>query len=238
MIERLLLLSDDEILHSTFKSESALLGIDLEAAATWEEAAIRLRRRNLSCLVIDIEISMQRSLQVIRTIRLLDQGLSILVLVDPDAALNGVSAVEAGATRALVKPTSLGKLRQYFASEVPEPTRSSGIVAFCGLVFERKAYRATINGTQMPLSPREASLLELLVLYHDRPVSKQQIQDAWMLAPSGWGDDRGRGNSVQIYVHRLRSKLAGSQFTIRTLRARGYILETSSVWPHQIVPVR
>jgi DNA-binding response OmpR family regulator len=51
-------------------------------------------------------------------------------------------------------------------------------------------------------------------------VSKQQIIDA--IQP--WGDDLTL-NAVEVYVSRLRLKLADAGIAIRTIRGFGYLLE-------------
>lgn len=238
MNTHVLFLGDDESLAESLRIDLARLSIGLETADAWDGAAVRLLRHDLRALVVDGAMPLPQSLQRIRTVRLLNRSLIIVVLVPEAEEANGAAAVQAGASAYLVKSTSPSELvEQLTGNPVPAPP-TAGATSLRGLVFERQAFRIVVDGTPIALSPREVSLLGLLILLHDRPVSKQQIQDAWMLAPSSWSGDRKRGNSVQVYVHRLRGKLAGTRLTIRTLRARGYLLELGSVRPHEIVPIR
>ena len=46
-----------------------------------------------------------------------------------------------------------------------------------------------------------------------------------------WADDSGEtagGNSIEVYIHRLRRKLEDAGLVIRTVRGLGYLLETSN----------
>ena len=67
---------------------------------------------------------------------------------------------------------------------------------------------------------REWAVLEYLLQHAARVVSKQQIIDA--ILP--WGDDLTL-NAVEVYVSRLRLKLADAGIAIRTIRGFGYMLE-------------
>ena len=45
------------------------------------------------------------------------------------------------------------------------------------------------------------------------------------LHPPGGCGEVGGGNSIEVYIHRLRRKLEGSGVGIRTVRGLGYLLE-------------
>ena len=73
------------------------------------------------------------------------------------------------------------------------------------------------------LSVREWAVLEYLLQHAARVVSKQQIIDA--ILP--WGDDLTL-NAVEVYISRLRLKIADAGVTIRTIRGFGYVLEQAA----------
>ena len=52
-------------------------------------------------------------------------------------------------------------------------------------------------------------------------VTKDEIARAWG-SEAGEG---GAGNTIEVYIHRLRRKLEGSALAIRTVRGLGYLLE-------------
>ncbi|MGQ3054102.1 MAG: response regulator transcription factor, partial [Roseateles sp.] len=88
-----------------------------------------------------------------------------------------------------------------------------------GLTLDRAARRASVGAQALELSPREWTLLDLLVGERDRVVTKQQIAEAW-------GSDD--GGSIEVYIHRLRKKLEGSGLAVRTVRGLGYLLEATA----------
>lgn len=78
------------------------------------------------------------------------------------------------------------------------------------------------------MSPREWLLLDLLLMERDRVVTKEQIMAAWA---QDRGENRGEGsggNSVEVYIHRLRRKLEATGLQIRTVRGLGYLLEAEA----------
>jgi two-component system OmpR family response regulator len=73
----------------------------------------------------------------------------------------------------------------------------------------------------MELSGREWTLLELLVTQRDKVVTKESITQAW----GADGGEVGGGNSIEVYIHRLRRKLEDAGLVIRTVRGLGYLME-------------
>jgi DNA-binding response OmpR family regulator len=69
------------------------------------------------------------------------------------------------------------------------------------------------------LSAREWAVLEYLMQNAACVVSRQQIIDA--ILP--WSDDVTL-NAVEVYVSRIRAKIAGAGIAIKTIRGFGYML--------------
>ena len=91
-----------------------------------------------------------------------------------------------------------------------------------GLSLDNATKRADIDGRKIELSLREWTVLEYLMQHASRVVSKQQIIDAVL----PWGEDF-TINAVEVYVSRIRLKIADSGVVIRTIRGFGYMLEKS-----------
>ena len=89
-----------------------------------------------------------------------------------------------------------------------------------GLSLDTSSKRATVHGQSIELSVREWAVLEYLMQQTSRVVSKQQIIDA--ILP--WGEEVTL-NAVEVYVSRVRLKIAEAGLVIRTIRGFGYMLE-------------
>lgn len=71
----------------------------------------------------------------------------------------------------------------------------------------------------LSLTPRELSLLKVLMHRRTRPVSRQQLFDR--VQP----EQRRQPREYRSHIHRLRKKLTGNGVRITTLRGLGYVLE-------------
>ena len=82
--------------------------------------------------------------------------------------------------------------------------------------------RAWLGNEVIDLTQREWSLLDLLVRHSGQVVSREDVLAAWQSDP---GEGGVASNALEVYVHRLRRKLAGSTLNIRNIRGLGYLLE-------------
>jgi DNA-binding winged helix-turn-helix (wHTH) protein len=73
----------------------------------------------------------------------------------------------------------------------------------------------------VPLPPVEARLTAALVERYGAVVSRDSLSRA------GWPDGAPGRNALDVHVLRLRRRLAPLGLAIRTVRSRGYLLETS-----------
>ena len=90
----------------------------------------------------------------------------------------------------------------------------------CGdLVYLGGSREFTLGGKPLTLTPRERTVLEVLVMKAGTTVSKAALGQSLPSLEDGVSAD-----AIEIYVHRLRKKLEGSDATIVTLRGMGYVL--------------
>ena len=79
--------------------------------------------------------------------------------------------------------------------------------------------RAYVDDQALDLLPREFEVLGLLIRRAPRLVQKRVLIDALAERNMEVGN-----SAAELYVSRLRRKLAGSGTTIRTMRGFGYLL--------------
>lgn len=90
------------------------------------------------------------------------------------------------------------------------------------LSYDRVGKTAAMSGHALALSARERALLEILMQQPGRMASKAQIID--LMCAHG---ESVSANAVEVYVHRLRKKLAAGGVKIYTVRGLGYCLEAA-----------
>jgi two-component system OmpR family response regulator len=76
------------------------------------------------------------------------------------------------------------------------------------------------DGSWVGLPPVEARLMESLLTRYGAVVSRDQ------LARSGWPDGAPGRNALDVHVLRLRRRIAPLGLAIKTVRSRGYLLES------------
>ena len=87
------------------------------------------------------------------------------------------------------------------------------------LAFHDEGY-FLLQQQPLALTPRELALLTVLMYRRTRPVSRQQLfEQVFSL------NDEVSPESIELYIHRLRKKLQGSNVRINTLRVMGYVLD-------------
>ncbi|MDE2016780.1 MAG: response regulator transcription factor, partial [Hyphomicrobiales bacterium] len=96
------------------------------------------------------------------------------------------------------------------------PTRE---LRFGRLALDLGGGGATVDGAALALTLRERSALEALLRRAGATVPKEALLERVYGA-----DEEGSHGALEVVVHRLRKKLAGSGATIATLRGLGYLL--------------
>jgi DNA-binding response OmpR family regulator len=91
-----------------------------------------------------------------------------------------------------------------------------------GFRVDRRSRTVRLDGHEVPLTAREADLLGLLIAGAGR------VQHRRRLLERTWGRGRGTDDLLNIYIRRLRAKLAGHPslpFRITTVHGVGYRLD-------------
>jgi DNA-binding response OmpR family regulator len=221
---QVLLVEDDAVLADGLTRVLQGHGMQVELAGDGLVADQLLQRSqaqlSYAVAVLDIGLPGIDGFEVVRRLRARADATPVLLLTARDAVEDRVRGLETGADDYLVKPFAtaelIARIRALARRNSPKPAvRSLG-----RLTLDTGARHASVGERALELSVREWALLEYLLQHAGRVVSKQQIIDA--ILP--WGDDITL-NAVEVYVSRLRLKLADAGIAIRTIRGFGYRLE-------------
>lgn len=219
---QLLLAEDDPILANGLTAQLNAAGFTVEHAPNGPVAEFLLARQDFDIAILDLGLPMIDGLTVLKKLRATKPDLPVVVLTALDRLDSRVAGLNAGADDYMTKPFDFPELEARLRAVLrrARKDRAGGGVAEAGVHVDRAARRAVIHGEAVELSPREATLLELLLIHADKVVTKEQIATAW----AGDGTEVGAGNTAEVHIHRLRRKLEGSGMEIRTVRGLGYLL--------------
>lgn len=218
----LLLVEDDPALAAMLRR---LLESDrhvVEAAATGEEALEVIDAQPaLDAIILDLMLPGITGTEVIRRVRGGGSAIPIVILTARDTVEDRVAGLDAGGDDYVVKPFAYEELVARLRSVARRgSSRPAGAILRCGpIALDERSRQVTVSGQQIELTGREFSLLECLLRHRGQVLSREQLLDhAWPLAAAV------TLNSVDAYVHYLRSKLGEAGQFIRTVRGTGYRL--------------
>jgi DNA-binding response OmpR family regulator len=157
--------------------------------------------------------------------RIRDAGTTapILILTARDAVDSRIAGLDSGADDYLLKPFDFGELLARLRALIRRGARppQHERLRVGELVLDTRAQAAFCNDTALPLTTREYALLEFMARRAGRVVTREDI------AEHVWDSSYDPlSNVIEVYVRRLRAKLAPTacQDAIRTRRGAGYIL--------------
>jgi two-component system OmpR family response regulator len=221
---KLLLAEDDAMLADALKTQLEGAGFAVEHAPNGAVADYLLQKERFDIAVLDLGLPMMDGLAVLQHVRQSQPALPVLLLTARDSLDDRVAGFQAGADDYVTKPFDFPELlaRLQALLRRSQPAHTPALLG--RLTLDHTSRRALVGGEPLELSGREWRLLELLVQHRDKVVTKDQITQTW----ESDGAEVGGGNSIEVYIHRLRRKLEDAGLVIRTVRGLGYLLETAN----------
>ncbi len=173
---------------------------------------------------MDIGLPGIDGLELIRRVRRRGVLTPVLILTARDGLDDRVVGLDVGGDDYLVKPFLLPELLARVRALIRRSRAAASLVLAVGpLSLDVQRHSAMLGAVALELTGREWNVLEQLVIAVPRVVAKQKLADSL----SQW-DKEITPNAVEIYVSRLRTKLAGSGVGIRTVRGIGYRVEVEA----------
>jgi len=231
---RLLVVEDDFALSEVLVFSLRHVGYAVDRIDDGIAADTLLRHERFDLIVLDLSLPKLDGLDVLRRFRAQGSSTPVLILSARDADHERVQGLDSGADDYLVKPFSINELEARVRALLRRSTHaSSPRMRYARLAFDTVSRTVTIDDIAIDLSAREVSLLEALFVHFGQIVSKERLLEQVY----GYEGDVGL-NTIEVYIHRLRKKIAGSGVSLRTIHGRGYVLETQDARsPRPLVPV-
>ena len=219
----LLLVEDERRLAQVVRRVLEEEGHTVDLAHDGEDGLAMARDGSHDVIVLDVLLPGMDGIELCQTLRRERLDTSVLLLTALDGVDDRVRGLDAGADDYLPKPFAfqelLARLRALGRRKVQ--AREATQIHVDGLTLDLRRRRADREGHAIELSPKEFSLLELLMRNQGRVLTRTQILDHI------WGYDYAAdSNLVDVYVAYLRRKVdrGGGRRLIRTVRGVGYAL--------------
>lgn len=217
---RLLLVEDTVELAGWLKKALTQKGFAVDWVADGVAADHVLQTEEYALVVLDVTLPRMNGLEVLARLRRREQKVPVLLLTARSALAQRVQGLNAGADDYLTKPFELDELEARLRALL---RRGQGQIAQSQVIgqLERDNQGCfLLNRKPLRLTPREASVLTTLMRRPGYPVSRQHLYEQTFTL-----SDEASPETIELYVHRVRKKLAGSDVLIVTLRGLGYSLE-------------
>ncbi|KKB03719.1 transcriptional regulator TctD [Pantoea anthophila] len=220
---RLLLVEDTEDLARWLEKALTQKGFAVDRVADGMAADHALQCEAYALVVLDISLPRMDGLEVLARLRRRGQSVPVLLLTARSALDDRVRGLNLGADDYLTKPFEMDELEARLRALLRRSqSQTSQNQSLGQLVLDGEGY-FLLADRPLALTPREASILTTLMQRQGRPVSRQSLYEQTFTL-----SDEASPESIELYVHRVRKKLAGSNVAIVTLRGLGYSLETLS----------
>lgn len=221
---RILVVEDNELVADAIVRGLAMAGFAVDRAANAESALAALGAEHFDLALVDIGLPGADGLSLLRKLRGDGVQLPVMILTARDTLAAKVEALDLGADDFLMKPFEQAELAARCRALIRRSNLStSGQLNLGRMRIDITGRQLQIDGTPVELTGREWLVLECLVLNASRVVSKDRLQQAIV----GW-DQAVTPNAVEVYVSRLRTKLADAA-TIRAVRGLGYRIELEEI---------
>lgn len=222
---RILLIEDEpDLAHWLSRTLARHAGIMVDWANDGLLADRRLATEEFDAIVLDLGLPGLDGHAVLARLRARDDRTPVLVLTARDSLAERVGTLHEGADDFLPKPFMVEELEARLLALVRRARGKEHPRLACGpLQLDISSRRFTVAGDPLALPPREHAVLRALIQKAGEPMTKQQILDR--VLP---GDTEVNLEAVEVHVHRLRKKLAGTGVQIATVRGMGYCLEPAA----------
>lgn len=221
----ILLVEDDPTLRSTLTFNLTREGYRVHAADNGLTAIELVDRYadELQLIILDVMLPVMNGLQVLQYVRQ-RYDVAVLMLSARGEEQDKVDGLELGADDYVVKPFALRELlarvRAAVRRRAVPAARPPGVLFRGDLHIEPDRRRATVNGVELQLRPKEFGLLVALAMEPGKVFGRQELLDRV------WGDDVVVDErTVDVHISWLRGKLSAAGLRgggIRTVYGAGY----------------
>ena len=219
---RILVVEDERDLNRLIQKMLKKAGYTVDGCYDGEEAQLHLLGAEYDAILLDVMMPKKDGYTLIRELREKGQDTPVLFLTARDSVGDRVKGLDLGADDYLIKPFDFDELlaRIRAMTRKHAGVRTNRFTAG-DLVMDVEQRRVTRGGVEIPLLPKEFSILEYLLRNKEKVLSREQIEDRI------WNYEfAGSSNNVDGYMSRLRKKIdeGRADRLIHTVRGVGWVI--------------
>lgn len=219
---KILIVEDDKILSNTIK-QIIEKNYDVEQAFDGEEGVLYGEQNIYDVIILDLMMPYKNGYEVLSELRKNKVFTPVLILTAKDSLNDKLRGFEVGADDYLVKPFEKEELLARINAMIRRNNRNfyQDEIVFRDLRLNISTRKAYINDEEIALQGKQFDMLEYLINYKNKIITKDQIFDKI------WGFDSETSTTVvEVYASGIRKVLKkyGYDKYIKTIRGGGYML--------------
>lgn len=225
---RILLVEDDirlaETLSEALTDQLYVVDIATDGEAAWDCA----KALNYDLLLLDLMLPEIDGITLCHRLRSHGYQMPILMITACDTISNKINGLDAGADDYIIKPVDLGELFARIRALLRRGnTNSTPILKWGDLQLNPSTYEVSYRNNLLHLTPKEYSLVELLLRNGRRVLSRSVIiENLWTSETSP--DE----HTIKVHLRSIRQKLkavGAPEDFIETMHGLGYRLKSPDI---------
>jgi len=223
-MSKVLLVEDDADLTDTIVRWLRSEQYTVESVSNGKEGMERLDLCQYDVVILDWGLPEMSGVEIVERFRGKQGHTPVLMLTGKSAVADKAIGLDAGADDYLIKPFSLIELSARLRALLRRSTSvTSNILQVRNITIDRKKHRATRDGEEIHLLPKEFSLLEFFMRHPDEVFSVEALmQRVWH------ADSNASVDAIRTCIKRLRDKIDPNDDNpiIHTIPRIGYKLKS------------
>lgn len=220
-MKKILIVEDDLSIQALLQDFIQEAGYDVVLASDGVEALTKFSEQTFDLVLLDIMLPKIDGYGVCGVIRQ-KSNVPIVMLTALDSEAEQIKGLDMQVDDYITKPFSMPVLLRKISTVLRRSISnlSSPItIQYKDLILDLEAYKTTILGNSIDLTPREFEILRELLMHKGKILTRQNLLNLlWKY--EFFGDER----IVDTHIKNLRKKLEGSDY-IETIRGVGYRID-------------
>jgi len=219
----LLLIEDDPNIVLSLSLSLSNAGFKVDSETNGREGFDLARFNRYDLILLDCNLPGLSGLEIVKKLREEKCATPIIILTVLSELNNKLELFNLGADDYLIKPFAFSELLARINALLRRPPRIAGKILKVGnLELDPDKFLVTKGQTRIPMSAREFSLLEYLMLNPGKFLSRQNILE------NVWDENADPfSNTVEVHIMNIRKKLeTETEHYIFTASNRGYKIDS------------
>lgn len=199
----ILIIEDEKILSNTIK-EILNKEYEIDQAFDGEEGELYAKQDIYDVIILDLMLPNKNGYEILENIRKEGIITPVLILTAKDGLEDKLKGFEKGADDYLTKPFAKEELKARIEAMIRRnnPNYYKKEIVFKELKLDMKNRKAFINNSELVLQGKQFDMLQYLINYQNRIITKEQIFDKI------WGfESETTTNVVEVYASGIRKEL-------------------------------